>query len=116
MMAENGQFSWLDNDDLSAQNRIQIETVKKREGLKNDATRKLRAKAQDNEQTAINRHAEGRCWGCGEQNKIMSTIYNSCEDCIDKKGFESLLTIMGKKMNHELCDFCAEWKIGSESS
>ena len=114
-MTEDGQFSWLDDDDTSAHNYIQKDTVKKREGQKNDATKHLRNKAQNNEFTKINKHGEGRCWWCGDVDKIVSSIYNSCEDCMSRKGCESIMTIMGVKKNHELCDFCGKWKIGVAS-
>ena len=110
MEREKGELSWLDKDDLSAQNRNHINTVKRRLGEKNDATKKLKNKVQDDEYTRINRHSEGRCWYCSEVNKITSSVFNACEDCINSRGNESIMSIVGIKFNHELCDFCGVWK------
>ncbi len=102
-------------DGIDAVDRIQREGYYTRKSKENDATRNLRERVQDDEQTKINKYSEGYCYGCSKIDKILSTLVYVCSDCMEKRGAEGLMAIIVRKHNYELCDICGIWKFDNVS-
>jgi len=97
------------NDDGSGQARVAKEGFNDRKAKENALQMKLREGIQGNEQTKINKHNEGVCWGCMKKDYILSSLWMACKRCIDKRGFDSIYTIVKHKSVEDTCDFCGEW-------
>ncbi len=102
-------------DGIDAKDRIQREGYYDRKSKENDATKKIRDRVQNDEQTRINNYSEGYCYGCSKVDKILSTLVYVCSDCMEKRGVEGLMCINVRKHNYELCDICGIWKFDNIS-
>ncbi len=102
-------------DGIDAVDRIQREGYYDRKSKENDATKKIRERVQDDEQTKINTYSEGYCYGCSKMDKILSTLVYACSDCMEKRGVEGVMCIVIRKHNWELCDICGVWKFDDVS-
>jgi len=108
-MGEGKRFSWI-KDGLDQKDRIQKDSLKERSALETDVTRKERARVQNDEQKRINLYSEGMCWKCNKYDKVLSSLFYACIECIEKRGDEALLQVVCNKRNvWELCDFCETW-------
>lgn len=104
-----GRWSWI-KDGLDQKDRIQKHDLKERAAKENDATRKERARVQDDEHKSINKYSEGICYKCFKHDFIISSLYYVCMECLEKHGDEALLNIVIQKTNiWELCDFHEKW-------
>jgi len=109
MSDNNGRFSWI-KDGLDQKDRIQKRDLKERAGKETKVTLKERARVQDDEHKRINRYSEGVCYKCHKVDKIISSLYYVCLECLEKHGDEALLNIVTQKRNvWELCDFHEKW-------
>lgn len=104
------RFDWI-KDGLDQKDRIQKHDLKERAGKENDQTRNLRERVQGDEHTKINNYSEGYCYGCGKNDKILSTLVYMCAEDIEKRGQEGLMALVTKKTAWELCDKCEQWKF-----
>jgi len=95
--------------------RIQIEGYYNRKSKENDATKKIRKRVQEDEQTRINHYSEGYCYGCSKVDKMLSTLVYVCSSCMEKRGVEGLMCIITRKHNYELCDICGNWEFDNVS-
>jgi len=108
-MGNDGRFSWI-KDGLDQKDRIQKDSLKERAGKENTATKKERARVQDDEQKKINLYSEGVCYKCHKVDQVLSSLFLVCKECVEKHGDEALLNIVTfPKMIWELCDFHEEW-------
>jgi len=64
------------------------------------------------EQTRINKYAEGFCYGCAKRDQVLSSLWFACTDCILKRGRAGIMATACRKFNEEFCDFCAQWHLG----
>jgi len=97
------------SDDSSGQAHIAREGYENRKAKENQLQMKLRHSIQSNEDTKIDKHNEGVCWGCHKKDYILSSLWMACKSCIDKRGFESIYTIVKHKSIEDTCDFCGKW-------
>lgn len=108
-MGEGKRFDWI-KDGIDQKDRIQKETLKERAALENDITRKERKRVQEDEQKRINLYSEGMCWKCNKYDKVISSLFYACIECMEKRGNEALLQVVCNKRNvWELCDFSEDW-------
>lgn len=108
-MVEGKRLGWI-KDGTDEKDRIQKRDLAERISKENDATKKERARVQDDEQKRINLYSEGVCYKCHKVDQILSSLFLVCRECIEKHGDEALLNIVTTpKMVWELCDFHEEW-------
>ena len=106
------RFDWVKqgNDGYDEKDRIQLNDLKERAGKENTATKKERARIQNDEQKKINNYSEGVCYKCHKVEQVLSSLYYVCIECLEKHGQEALLNIVVQKRNiWELCDFHEKW-------
>lgn len=97
------------NDDGSGQASIAKDAYRNRKAKENALQLKLREGIQSNDHTKVNKHNEGVCWGCMKKDYILSSLWMACKECINKRGFEALYTIVKHKAVEDTCDFCGQW-------
>lgn len=108
-LSNDGRLSWI-KDGLDEKDRIQKRDLRERIGKENDITRKERDRVQNDEQKRINLYSEGMCYRCNKIDKVISSLFYVCKECLEKKGSEALLNIVMQKRNvWELCDFHEAW-------
>lgn len=104
-----GRLDWVD-EGLDQKDRIQKRDLRERIAKENDITLKERARVQNDEHKKINKYSEGVCYKCHTVDKILSSLFLVCRECLEKQGDEALLNIVTQKRNvWELCDFCEKW-------
>jgi len=97
------------SDDSSGNARIAREGYEIRKAKENALQMKLRKSVQNDEQKRIDKHNEGVCWGCLKKDYILSSLWMACKKCIDRRGFDSIYTIVKHKSIEDTCDFCGQW-------
>lgn len=108
-MTEGKRLGWIKGG-VDQKDRTQYRDLAERVLKETDITRRERARVQDDEQKRINIHSEGVCYKCHKVDKILSSLFYVCRECIEKHGDEALLNIIVQKTNiWELCDFHEKW-------
>ena len=108
-MTEGKRLGWIKGG-TDQKDRIQKRDLAERVLKENDITRRERTRVQNDEQKSINIHSEGVCYKCHKMDKILSSLFYVCQECLEKYGDEALLNIIIQKTNiWELCDFCEKW-------
>lgn len=109
-IVKDGIYQWRNSKDN--QEKIQKEARDKRALKTNPAQLKLRERVQADEQTRVNKHGEGFCYGCAKTDLILSTLVHMCNNCMHKRGTEGLMAIVKRHFKQELCDSCGFYKFG----
>lgn len=108
-MSDGKRLSWIKSG-LDQKDRIQLNDLRERIAKENDITLRERARVQNDEQKRINKYSEGMCYRCNKIDKVISSLFYVCKECLEKKGGEALLNIVTQKRNvWELCDFHETW-------
>lgn len=96
--------------------RIAKEGKIERDSKTNPLQLKLREKIQSDEYTRINKYSEAICWGCMKRDQVISSLWDACGKCIEKRGIEAIMAKTKTKPTEELCDFCGTWQGGNKGN
>ena len=80
----------------------------------NPITKKLLRQEFEHGYQKINKHSEGRCYGCTFNDVVRPTVADICYVCIGKRGDykdSSLITFIATREELK-CNFCGKWQIG----